>query len=471
LAIQSVLPSSFRDPSGFIFTHNNILYRQVNQCYAADFDQLTDSGLYDALVKSEYLIPHEVLTDDDASVLSSATGVYRIIKPQPILTISYPYEWCFSQLKDAALLTLKIQLIAMRFGMTLKDASAYNIQFHHGKPVFIDTLSFEKYEEGKPWVSYKQFCQHFLAPLALMSRTDVRLSQLMRNYIDGIPLDLASRLLPKRSYLNFSLLSHIHLHAKTQQKFAGRGEAEASAPVIRPISKKALTAMIGSMRSAVTGFKWKLPDTEWGNYYEATNYDNQAMQHKVQLVREFIDLVEPKPALVQDLGANTGQFSKVAADAGYSVISQDIDPVAVEKNYLNAVASNETGVLPLLLDLTNPSPALGWNLEERMSFLQRSNGNLVLALALIHHLAISNNVPLELIAKFFSGIASSVVIEFVPKADSQVKRLLASRVDIFSSYDEAGFESAFAAYFEVRRKEPIQDSERTLYLMSRKLLT
>ena len=223
MAIQSVLPSSFRDPSGFIFTHNNILYRQVNQCYAADFDQLTDSGLYDALVKSEYLIPHEVLTDDDASALSSATGVYRIIKPQPILTISYPYEWCFSQLKDAALLTLKIQLIAMRFGMTLKDASAYNIQFYHGKPVFIDTLSFEKYEEGKPWVSYKQFCQHFLAPLALMSRTDVRLSQLMRNYIDGIPLDLASRLLSKRSYLNFSLLSHIHLHAKTQQKFAGSG--------------------------------------------------------------------------------------------------------------------------------------------------------------------------------------------------------------------------------------------------------
>ena len=179
---QKILPSSFRDPSGFLFHHDDILYRQVNSSYKEEFDHLIDSGLYDKLVEQNLLISHHEVEN---SIISSDTNIYKIIQPKKLNFISYPYEWCFSEFKQAALTTLEIQKISLEYGMTLKDASAYNIQFINGKAIFIDTLSFEKYTEGQIWTPYKQFCQHFLAPLALMSHTDIRLNQLLRVYVDG----------------------------------------------------------------------------------------------------------------------------------------------------------------------------------------------------------------------------------------------------------------------------------------------
>ena len=215
---REIIAGSFRDPSGFLFYKNNILYRQVNTTYRENYNFFIESGLYQSLVDSKLLVPHiEEKTD-----VICGDGVYKILKPEVVPFVSYPYEWCFSQLKDAALTTLKIQKIALDFGMSLKDSSAYNIQFVRGKPVFIDTLSFEKYQEGSPWVAYKQFCQHFLAPLALMSFLDVRLNQLLKVFIDGVPIDMASTLLPVKTKLKFSLFSHIHLHAKTQKKHEGQ---------------------------------------------------------------------------------------------------------------------------------------------------------------------------------------------------------------------------------------------------------
>ena len=183
MSSRGSLSSSFRDPSGFLFVEDGSLYRQVNQVYRENYDHLIESGLYDALVSKGLLIPHKEASSD----LARTDDAYKVLKPQPVPFISYPYEWCFSQLKDAALLTLQVQKTAIDFGATLKDASAYNVQFVGPKPVLIDTLSFEKYTEGQAWVPYRQFCQHFLAPLALMSCTDVRLSQLSRTYIDGVP--------------------------------------------------------------------------------------------------------------------------------------------------------------------------------------------------------------------------------------------------------------------------------------------
>src|SRR5258708_16283925 len=201
---------SFRDPSGFVFSRGNTLYRQVEQSYRQEYDTLIECGLYDSLVGAGLLIPHA-----EENLESGLTNVaYRVLRPERIPFISYPYEWCFSQLQDAALATLQAQTAALKHGMSLKDASAYNIQFRDGKPVLIDTLSFERYTEGFPWTAYRQFCQHFLAPLALMSHTDVRLSQLLRTNIDGVPLDLASRLLPFWTKLDPFLLAHIHLHSK-----------------------------------------------------------------------------------------------------------------------------------------------------------------------------------------------------------------------------------------------------------------
>lgn len=456
------LPSSFRDPSGFLFREGNTVYRQVNSAYKDNYDLLIGSGLYDALTSRGRLIPH---TEVDRPVDGDA---YRLLEPEQLRYVSYPYEWSFSQLRDAALLTLDIQSEAMKHGMCLKDASAYNVQFHRGRPLFIDTLSFEKYQEGDPWAAYRQFCQHFLGPLALICYCDHRLHRLLRSFVDGIPLSLTSNLLPRKTWLKFSLLAHLHLHARAQNRYedAGRKHTRALSP---NVSRTRLEGLLTSLRRAIEALNWKYALTEWGEYYQDTNYSNESMQHKSELVSRMLSGLETgESPTAADFGANTGRFSRLAADAGYFVLSHDIDEVAVDKNYREMIARTEHSILPLVQDLTNPSPAIGWGNEERMSFVQRHDVDLGMALALIHHIAISNNVPLESAASFFSKLCRYLIIEFVPKSDSQVERLLATREDIFPDYSQEGFERAFSGNFTIISAEKIKDSERTLYLMRKK---
>jgi hypothetical protein len=458
LRTDGVIPSSFRDPSGFVFWQDGSVYRQINTIYKDDHDLLMESGLHKALVEKGLIIPHE-----EVALRSVAPQLaYKVIRPEQIPFVSYPYEWSFSQLKDAALTTLDVQKKALEFGMSLKDCSVYNVQFNKGKPVFIDTLSFERYREGSPWVAYRQFCQHFLAPLALISHRDVRLGQLFRSHLDGIPLTLASKLLPRRTRFSFSLLSHIHLHARTQTRYADK-----RIDTRRPkLSRLGFIGIINSLESGVKGLKWNPGGTEWGDYYQDTNYSPQSFQHKKQVVAEFLEAINPSS--VWDLGANTGIFSRIASDKGIRTISFDIDPAAVEKNYLECRRRNETSILPLLSDLTNPSPGIGWQNEERMSLAGRGPADAALALALIHHLAISNNTPFAKIAEFFARICDSLIVEFVPKSDSQVQRLLATREDIFVNYTQQAFESEFARLFVLERSQSITGSERILYLMRRR---
>jgi ribosomal protein L11 methylase PrmA len=454
--IEGALPASFRDPAGFLFERDGRLLRQVNGCYREDYDRLISSGLYQGLVDDGKLIPHEEVAVDPFET----SDAYRVLEPERLTFISYPYEWCFSQLKNAALLTLEIQQRALERDLSLKDCSAYNIQYRGHRPVFIDTLSFERYREGEPWVAYRQFCQHFLAPLALMSLRDARLGKMLGLYMDGVPLDLASRLLPWRSRMHFSLLAHIHLHAKAQNRYADVARKVKT----RQVSKFQLTALIDNLRSCVAGLRWKLADTEWGRYYENTNYTDEALAAKGQLVRQFIEAIQPRTTW--DLGANTGHFSRIAAEQSNEVVAFDIDPVAVEQNYRLCVQQKTESILPLLVDLTNPSPGLGWQNNERDSLMRRSGVDAVMALALVHHLAISNNVPLDRIASMMQRMGSHLIIEFVPKSDSQVKRLLATREDIFPHYTREGFELAFSQYFEICRSTEVEGSQRVLYWMT-----
>ena len=455
-------PASFRDPSGFLFERGGVLYRQVAASYREDYELLMASGLYQDLVAASLLIPHREV-DLEAPAGDAA---FRVLQPEIVRFISYPYEWCFSQLKDAALATLRIQRRALDFGMTLRDSSAYNIQFHNGRPLLIDSLSFGRYREGEPWVAYRQFCQHFLAPLALMAYRDVRLGQLSRIYIDGPPLDLASRLLPVTTRFRYSLLSHIHLHAKAQERFADAADA-ARQPTEARVSRMAYEGLIASLEGAVKRLEWTPGASEWVSYYEEGHrYTDEAQDHKRQLVADFIERL--RPGSVWDLGANTGLFSRLASDREIPTLAFDVDPGAVERNYLECRAKQAPHLLPLVQDLANPSPGLGWAHRERASLIERAPADTVLALALIHHLAISNNLPLPHLARFFADVCRSLVIEFVPKSDSQVRRLLASREDIFPNYTEDGFEAAFGQLFEVLESEAIRGSDRRLYLMRRR---
>jgi ribosomal protein L11 methylase PrmA len=453
-----VVTGSFRDPSGFLFHADGVLYRQVNQCYQADYDQLMSSGLYEALSSKGLLIPHEEVADRQ----NITSECYKIIKPEKIPFISYPYEWTFSQLKDAALLTLDIQLEALRRGMSLKDASAYNVQFKGARPVFIDTLSFERHVEGAAWVAYQQFCQHFLAPLALIAECDVNLRSLGASFINGIPLSLASSILPKSSWFKFSQLIHIHLHARSQRKYAdaaGTGKLRQT----RNLGKNALLGIIDSLRSAIVKLDWRPGGTEWADYYEATNYSARALSEKETIVDTLVQQVKPK--LTWDLGANNGLFSRRAVAHGSYTVACDVDPSAVEKNYRVCRKERSESMLPLIIDLTNPSPALGWAHSERHSLLDRGPADLTLALALIHHLAISNNVPLSRLAQFFAACSKHLIIEFVPKGDSQVQKLLASRKDIFPEYTQSDFEREFSTYFTIEQTIPVPESSRVIYLM------
>jgi len=454
------LGASFRDPSGFLFVRDGILYRQVNRLYAENYARLMDSGLYEKLVKAGLLIPHAEVDVKPAD----PDQAFKILQPERVPFISYTYEWSFGQLKDAALVTLSIQKRALKAGMSLKDASAYNIQFYHGKPVLIDTLSFEVYRDGEPWVAYRQFCQHFLAPLALMATCDVRMGQLLRVHIDGIPLDLASKLLPYRTRWNLGLSSHIHLHARAQARYADVAVSEARRG--RKMSKQALLGLIESLEATVLGLKWEPAGTEWVEYYDSTNYTEAAFDHKKELIAEWLEGLQPKT--VWDLGANTGVFSRQAAGLGAHTVAFDIDPAAVEQNYRQVKQDKEQNLLPLVLDLTNPSPSLGWANRERDSLAGRGPADVVLALALIHHLAISSNVPFDRLSDFLAELGKWLIVEFVPKADSQVQKLLKSREDIFIEYQREAFERILAKRYIIRKSWQIRTSERWLYLMERR---
>ncbi|MBU1670109.1 MAG: SAM-dependent methyltransferase [Actinobacteria bacterium] len=453
------VPGSFRDPSGFLFERGGVLYRQVNERYREDYELLVKSGLYRELTAANLLVEHR-----RADVEPPDPDVaYLVIEPERIPFISYPYEWCFSQLKAAALATIALQRKALAFGMSLKDASAYNIQFLKGRPLLIDTLSFERYREGNPWVAYGQFCRHFLAPLCLMAYRDVRLGLLLRDHIDGVPLDLASTLMPARTWLRPPVLMHLHLHARSERKYS---EAEVDPGDLKDLSRKAFFALLDSLESAVRRLRWKPEGTEWVEYYDESNYTEEAFESKIHIVGGF--LKRTGAARVWDIGGNVGVFSRIAAGTGASTVCMDVDPACVERNYLRCVRDGDELVLPLVVDLFNPSPAIGWECRERMSLPDRGPTDAVLALAVVHHLAISNNVPLDRIASFLADLGEWLIIEFVPKSDSQVARLLSVREDIFSGYTVVGFLEAFSGLFRVEDREPVGSSERVIFLMRKR---
>ncbi len=451
------VPASFRDPNGFVFKKGNEYFRQINLSYKENYDFLIKSGLFKELVDKKYLINHE-----EISLTSPDDDAYKIIRPEQLSFLSYPYEWCFSQLKDAATLTLEIQEIAMKYGMSLKDASAYNIQFFQGKPILIDTLSFEKYQENKPWIAYRQFCQHFLAPLALLSYTDVRLGALSEIHLDGVPLDLAAKLLPGKTRFSFGLGAHIFLHAKSQQTNA---DAPAKSGSFN-LSKNRLNGIIDSLKSTVAALKLVKQRTTWDDYYDNTNYSKAGFKDKEKTITDWINKVKPKT--LWDAGANDGYFSRLGSKQKIATIATDFDHIAIEHAYLRSKDEKDSSLQPLVIDLTNPSPSIGWQNKERPSFLKRSSFDLTLCLALVHHLAIANNLPLSYIAELFHDHTKHMIIEFVSKDDSNTARLLANREDIFVNYTQESFEKEFSHFFNIIAKNPVKDSKRTLYLMEKK---
>lgn len=451
---KSIHQASFRDPSGYMFHDGNTLRRVIHPIYFPQYNKLKASGFYDTLINKGLLIGHEETSTSEEKI---------IITPKHIPFITNPYEWSFEQFKHAALLTLQIQKYALSKGFILKDASAYNVTFHRGKAIFIDTLSFDFYEENTPWRAYKQFITHFFGPLVLAKYHGTEVFKMLQTHIDGIPVKLIASLLPTRSKLSSVLYPNIHLLAKMEGKHSEDYKAETK---IARLSKKAQDNMLTSLFDYVK--KLKLSEaSEWGDYYEKTNYNDQAFEGKKALIKAWVNPLQAEKLI--DMGGNDGTFARTVIDDVKDVIVTDIDANAVAYNYHRVQQNKETNMLPFVCDVLQPAPGIGFNNTERESLIHRLKDyapDVTLALALIHHITLSGNVPFEKSAEFFAKFSHHLIIEFPKRTDSWVESLLVRKrefINHFDFYNLAEFEKAYSNYFDLEKKEAIAGTERVLF--------
>ncbi|MDD2673824.1 MAG: class I SAM-dependent methyltransferase [Flavobacterium sp.] len=451
--------SSFRDPSGYVFIEDNKVKRVINPIYFEQYKSLTDSGFYKTLFDKKYLIPHQEVSKSDSKISIEASKI-------PFIT--YPYEWSFLQYKHAALLTLKIQKLCLENNFILKDASAFNITFHEGKPIFIDTLSFDFYKENNPWLAYKQFIMHFLGPLVLTKYFGQDHLKTLSQNLEGISLQKLSQLLPFKSYFSPTIFTNVHLLAKYDKKYESDKKK-----VNNNLSKVSQIKLLDGLYDFISNL---LVDekTEWDHYYNQINYDNVAYQFKKEVVKDWFLSIKGESLI--DIGGNDGTFSRELKDVAKLIIVADVDPNAVEQNYKLVLKNKEKMILPIVADVLNPSANYGFNNEERFSFIDRvkdSHLDGCLALAVIHHITLSGNIPFSLSAQFFSKMAPNLLIEFPKRSDSWVQFLLDSKREFknhFDFYNEENFEKEYSVYFEIINKQKIASSERILYSLKRRYL-
>lgn len=447
-------PASFRDPSGFVFRDKGKVYRQVNKIYARNYEHFIQSGLYQLLKDKEIITPHIEIKEN----INNSDDWHITLLPEQISFISYPYEWCFEQLKDAALLTLEIVKHAVDKGMILKDATPFNIQFYKGKPVFIDTLSFEEYDESKPWIAYRQFCESFLFPLWLAHYHKINFQNILSVYPEGIPVEIAAKLFPAKSRLNPGVWLHVSLPRSIGKKNISSNASK------RDFSKKKLLDVISHLESIIS----KLDNhnkTTWSHYYSETAGSAGYIPEKEKIFLDYI--AQAKGSKMLDIGANEGYFSILSAEKGFDVIAIDSDEQSLNSLYTKTKTQRIPDILPLCVDIANPSPAAGFANRERDSFASRVQPDIVLALALVHHLAIGKNISLFMLAEYLHQLAPQLIIEFVPKEDEKTQILLRNKPDIYREYTIHNFESIFQKFFTIVQKTEIKGTFRVLYLMEK----
>jgi ribosomal protein L11 methylase PrmA len=445
--------SSYKDRDGFIFKHGDKFYRCINASYNDNYRRLMDSGLYALLTKKKWLVPHEEMNNETGLHFPNAV----VILPQQISKISYPYEWPFAMWQDAALLTLNIAKQSIEKGMLLKDATPFNIQFVNGKPIFIDTLSFEQYDDKKPWVAYRQFCECFLAPLLLQQYCHVEMGKMFTLYPNGIPLEILKSLLPAKAKWNLHNYLHVYLQAAVKP---GKKNNTVAA---KDFSKQKMLLLLNGLLNYVAKLQVKKSKTTWDDYYKETILSNDYLQEKTRLVQSFLNSI-PFSSII-DLGANDGYFSLLYKNTGKQIVAVDGDANCINELYRAVRSQKINNILPLINELNNPSPAIGWDNTERTVFAERMKADTVFALALVHHLAIAGNVPLEFIAAWLAPMGKYLLVEFIPKSDEKVQLLLQNREDIFDDYSKENFEAVFAKKYQILLQEKITGTERILYLM------
>lgn len=455
-------PGSFRDPLSRVFVDDEGVWRGLSQEALADFTALAASSFFrDAVARGDIVGTEHV--DLDSKALPGDWAA--VLRHERVDVLSYPYEWPFEMLRDAARLQLALTRGALSEDLITKDATSYNVQFVGTKPTFIDVGSFERLRRGEPWPGYRQFCELFLNPLLVQALADIPFQPLLRGSVHGIPPTTAANLLRGKGRLSKAVFTHVRLHARAERKYASaERERDVKAELQRAgFGPRLIDAQLASLQKTVAGLRWDKQDSDWSSYSERSHYEDRDLQLKERFVAAAVE--ELAPGRVLDLGANDGRFSRAALQAGArSVVAVDSDHLVVDRLYRDLRREGEHRVLPLVVDLSDPSPGLGWRSRERAPFVARIKPDLVLCLAVVHHLALTNTVPLDEVVAFLADFGAPLVVEFPHEDDVMAARLLArKRAGVFSAYNRESWERALAVRFDVRAAETLPGGTRTMY--------
>jgi ribosomal protein L11 methylase PrmA len=462
---MAIDPASYRDPTGQVHRLKDRIFRTVRPAGLEEYTFVRDSGALIPLIEAGAVISGEEVEPDLLGEDAPAGGL--VIEHPRIPFISYPYEWAFGALKSAALLHLDIQITLLDKNIALSDASAYNVQFRGPNPVFIDFLSFRKYRDREHWAGHRQFCQQFLNPLLLTSLFATPFHDWYRGRLEGIAAEDLARILKWRHRLSWRILSHVVWPSHLQSTGGERTYSASVKAKQRGLARSSYGAMLIQLQNWISGLATSANEkTLWSDYAVDNTYDELEAGAKREFVGQFISAT--RPALVMDIGCNTGDHAKIALSSGArAVVGLDADHGALEQAFIRARAE-DLNFLPLYQDTANPSPGQGWNNEERQSLLQRSaDVDVVMALAFQHHLAIGRNIPLPETVRWITELAPRGVIEFVPKADPTVQKMLALRDDIFPDYSCENFMEILTQRARIVRQQEISSSGRQLFWFER----
>lgn len=457
--IISVEPGSFRDPAGNIFYYEGKVLRLLNKSGQDRYNFLKKGDLINKCFKNDFLIKSYEVNDSkfDSDIFKNK----KIIEHEKINYISYPYEWSFDQLKDAALHHLNFHLFLLDNNATLIDGSAYNIQFNGYKPVFIDLLSIKEYNEGEYWNAHKQFCENFLNPLILKSKKQIDFNNWFRGNLEGITTKDLNSILNLKDKFSFNILTQVVLLNFLEQKTLKNKKTNIKSIKKRKFPKKSYIGLLRNMKKLIESMEIKKTKTMWDDYSSNNTYNQKEEIIKKEIVSKFSQKYNFQT--LADLGCNDGVYSKICIENGSKyVVGFDYDLSAVNKAY-NISKKKELNFLPLYFDASNPSPNLGWAQNERKGYFERMNFEGLIALAFEHHLAIAKNIPLDQVLKWLINIAPIGLIEFVPKNDATIKKMLELKGDIFDSYNEENFRSLIQKNAVIISETKVSESGRKIF--------
>ena len=452
-------PGSFRDPDSRVFRDGDRILRALSDRGLSDWERLVGSSFFGRMQEEGKIVPTERIEDPEATRHEGFPAA-ATLRHARVPFVSYPYEWPFSMLRDAALLQLELLRAALAEDMILKDASPFNVQWHGSRPVFIDVGSFELLPDGEPWAGYRQFCCLFLNPLMLQAYAELPFQSWLRGSLEGIEPAEARAVLRGRHTLRAGVLAHVALHARLERR---EGERDTRTEVKKAgFRKELIEANVARLQKLVGKLDWGSEKTAWSDYSDRAHYDAEELERKDRFVRETCASVGP--GLTWDLGSNDGRYSRIAAEHSGYVVAVDGDHATVEALYRDLREARDERILPLVMDLADQSPARGWRGAERGRLEERGRPDLILCLALVHHLSIAANVPLAEVLDWLASLGGTVVIEFAGRDDEMVKRLLSrKRDDAHPDYTLESFEQALGQRFEIVRREPLASGLRTLY--------